>query len=510
MFYQIRMPIACFLIMIYCFWYYGQKKRLHTRTSKTFEKMALITIIHLMAAIVTEYTVNNRDTVSPLLNSVLHVIFFVSLICVCSLYAYYLLLYIERGTGKQQKAEKTLLFLAGLSGVIIECIVPIQYVDSVNGAYAWGMKVLVVYVVVVFDLIIMAAELFLYRNRIEKDQLIVLTASAAIFLIAAFVQYFLPYMLITGQALTMIMLGIMVNTENAHLYVSYKNGLCNELGCREMIQEKLLDGRSFQLGVYVFVGDDITIENAVVSMEKKFSKEYSGIVCGLLSDNILIILPLSRWSKTARLPEKLPVPDIKKDMLKYTSKIMEFGGKETIEYIEGVIRELKNRYEENILHKDELTGLLRREAFIRQVDALIVREEAFSFMMIDLDNFKMINDSYGHNVGDEVLQFVSKVFRQAVRTSDIICRMGGDEFAIVLCGAVDREKIREIVARMMENLESADILPDKDRKISISAGVTVYEPKNGKTSFEQLYTEADGVLYRTKYHGKNGVSFVEP
>ncbi len=509
MYYQIRLPLACFLIIAYCFLYYRQKKRLHTKTSKTFELLTKVAMVHLAAATVTEYTVNNRDKVSPVFNDVWHIIFLVSLTLSCCLLLYYLMLYVERGKSSQQKVGKIILLCVGILGIICQLILPIEYIDTVHGSYSLGPKAYSLYAVVIYVLVTMLYNLIRYREIIGKEKSNVLLVSVMIFIIASVIQIFRPYMLLTSPGLTLIILGVMVNTEDAYLYVSYKNGLYNELGCREILQEKSMSHKAFQIGIYVFIGDDTVIEEAMISLEKMLPEKKTNLICGMMAENVMVLLPLDRWSRTVAFPEKLPIPDIERDSIRYTSAIINFEGQESVAKIEETVRNFRNQFEESILHKDELTGLLRREPFIRQVDYLLTKEETFSMLMIDLDDFKMFNDAYGHGVGDEVLKFAAKTFRRVLRASDIICRMGGDEFAIVLCGVTDKERIREIVHRIMEYLSEADFLPGKDDKIRISVGATIYMPENGKTTFQTLYTEADGALYRSKYHGKNSLSFVE-
>lgn len=509
MYYQIRLPLVCLLILVYCFWYYSRKKRLHTKTSNIFNLLSAVSVLHLLAAVVTEYTVNNRKKVPEAFNYVWHVIFLISLTCACGLLLYYLILYIERGIGRQKKVEKRLLGIVCLCGIAAQIVLPINYIDTPYGSYSLGPKAYSLYVVVAYVLIMMLVNLFRYRNIIEKEKSSVLIFSAFIVIIVSVIQFFRPYMLLTGPALTTVILGIMVNTEDAHLYVSYKTGIYNEVGCREIIREKVLAGRAFKTGVYVFIGDDMEIESAIVSLDKKLTEMRMGLMCGTMADNVLVVLPLVKFAGTPQFPEKLPYPDVKKGTMKTDINILEFQGTESAAQIEDAVRDCKNRYEESILHKDALTGLLRREAYIRQVDHLLTKRIAFSMLMIDLDNFKTANDSYGHSVGDEVLKFTAQTFRQVVRNSDIICRMGGDEFSIVLCEVIEKKRIEEIVGRIMERLLSADFLPDDRYQIRISVGVVIHRPENGIPSFQELYAEADSALYRTKYHGKNGISYVE-
>ncbi len=506
MYMQIRLPLACFLIMVYCFGFYRLKARLYTKTSQVFEAMVVTTIINLAASVVTEYTVNNRDKVPEAFNYIWHVVFLVSLTCTVSLLLYYLLLYIERGTGERRQKEKGILLVVCAVGIVTQVFLPIRYIDTPYGAYSHGMKAYSLYGVVLCVLVIMLVEVIRCRKMVGKRESSALSASVAICVIISIIQISCPYLLITSLGLTLIMLGIMVNMEDVHLYVSYKTGMCNELGCREIIQENVFSGRAFQIGVYVFLGEDKTIEEAVRSLESKFLEDHTNLICGMMADNVFVALPMVRWSGAVQPLGELPAPDVE-GSLNYTSKILNFDGRKSAMQIQEAIRDYKNRYEEGVLYRDELTGLLRREAFIRQVNYLIAQETPFSFMMVDLDDFKSINDRFGHNEGDKVLKFTADIFRSVVRNSDVICRMGGDEFAIALTGVTEEELVREIMNRIIEKMYTAQILPDKNHKIRMSAGVKIYKPENGVPSFQELYAEADSALYHTKYNGKNGVSF---
>lgn len=156
------------------------------------------------------------------------------------------------------------------------------------------------------------------------------------------------------------------------------------------------------------------------------------------------------------------------------------------------------------LYHDELTGLLRRSPFINLVDKKIKEKENFSFMMIDVDDFKKMNDTYGHMIGDEVLKKVSKLF-QTVATDAVACRLGGDEFAILIPNVTEEETI-QLATKLKQNVNALKI--KEDIKISISMGITLVKSGN-QYSFNELYTKTDNVLYITKNNGKNSYTICE-
>lgn len=499
----IKMPLTCLLIMTYTNFYYRTKKRMNTRTSKVFEVLVTAVTIHLVSAVITEYTVNNRDTVPEPFNNVWHIVFLVSLTCVLCLILDYLLLYVERASGRKQTTQKKILAAVCLIGVCAEIVLPCRYIDTVHGAYMSGMKAYALYAVVIYTMIMQIIIFSRYWEILGKDRSRVLFASLLLFAVMAGIQIFWPYLLLTDLAVTMFMLGIMVNTEDSHVYISYYTGLYNEIGCREILRETLLLKKPFSAGVYVFLEGKSDIAAAMLSVQKKIPEKKYRLICGTLADNVLIVLPVSSWTKGIASVNGLPEPEEVDHKLGYTSEIFQFTGKETVTEILDGIRDYKNRYEESALQRDELTGLLRRAAFIRQVEYMINNKKGFTFVMIDLDDFKSINDIYGHKIGDDVLKYVANTFVTVLRTSDAVCRIGGDEFAVALCGVTDSATVCEIAERVKKGLEEQTVLPDDRCAVRLSCGAKLWNPADGEPSFQELYTEADAALYKAKRGGKN-------
>lgn len=132
------------------------------------------------------------------------------------------------------------------------------------------------------------------------------------------------------------------------------------------------------------------------------------------------------------------------------------------------------------------------------------------FLLLDLDNFKAVNDNYGHVVGDAVLQKLAKVFIDIVGQKDRICRLGGDEFAMFLPASLSRDDVKSLVRRMIATceFEISDTLAEfNDFKVSVSAGISL-KPSDGE-DFQTLYNNADKALYYVKQNGKRGYHFFD-
>lgn len=160
-----------------------------------------------------------------------------------------------------------------------------------------------------------------------------------------------------------------------------------------------------------------------------------------------------------------------------------------------------------VAETDTMTGLLNRRSVQKTLTELCARSSGI-LMMIDLDNFKLVNDLYGHGMGDRVLARFAEILRSSIRTSDIAGRMGGDEF-IVFCRDIRSERlIADKAAAVNANLlAAAKEFMGEDMSIPLGASMgAVFVPDEG-TSFPDLYRKADKALYSVKQNGKHGYAF---
>jgi len=153
---------------------------------------------------------------------------------------------------------------------------------------------------------------------------------------------------------------------------------------------------------------------------------------------------------------------------------------------------------------DHLTGLANRRRFERQLDREVGRTlrlgHPFSLLMLDIDNFKKLNDTFGHNVGDEAIRLMGKVLREGTRGIDLAARIGGEEFAVIL---VETELSRgmEVAERLRLSIKSMTI-PSAD---GITASFGVAEcPSCAQTAIDILKA-ADDLLYQAKRRGRDQV-----
>jgi diguanylate cyclase (GGDEF)-like protein len=126
-------------------------------------------------------------------------------------------------------------------------------------------------------------------------------------------------------------------------------------------------------------------------------------------------------------------------------------------------------------------------------------------MYLDIDRFKLINDTLGHYIGDQVLKGVAGRLEGCVRRSDTVARMGGDEFVIVIAGITDLEGVTEVARKIIDRMKPPLRLSEREVPVSISIGVALY-PRDGEDG-ETLLKHADLALYDAKQQGRNRFHF---
>ena len=159
---------------------------------------------------------------------------------------------------------------------------------------------------------------------------------------------------------------------------------------------------------------------------------------------------------------------------------------------------------------DELTGVYNRRALLTYLDELIKSAElskgTVSLLVLDIDKFKSINDTYGHLTGDKAIVEIANFLTEGVRENDIVARYGGDEFVVILPDAPE-ERAGQIAERIREQVAQKKFMAhdsNQEIKMSLSFGLAVY-PKDAKDS-KTLFTQADRALYASKRAVRNKLS----
>jgi diguanylate cyclase (GGDEF)-like protein len=196
----------------------------------------------------------------------------------------------------------------------------------------------------------------------------------------------------------------------------------------------------------------------------------------------------------------------------HTEAILESDGQKQPDRLLGIMQDISERKQAEqkisyLAYYDTLTRLPNRLLFNDRLSQALLRAERsnqqLAVLFIDLDDFKLINDTHGHRVGDLLLEAVSRRLEQTTRAGDTLARLGGDEFIILLHDVKSNDNTMMVALKILNNLTGAYNLEDKQLFISASIGIAHY-PEHGTTA-EKLMKSADSAMYQAKAQGKNHI-----
>lgn len=168
----------------------------------------------------------------------------------------------------------------------------------------------------------------------------------------------------------------------------------------------------------------------------------------------------------------------------------------------GQLSMLMKLYRESTV--DPLTGLINRRVLMRQLEKLNQQNNNYCLMILDLDRFKRINDNYGHQVGDQVLLYVSTVLKTQIKRADIAARFGGEEFVVVLPNT-ELAQSKLIAQNIADAIAAEEIMVPNSEVIRITTSVGLCQ--RGSTTNEDLLNRADELLYQAKSAGRNQIKY---
>ena len=254
----------------------------------------------------------------------------------------------------------------------------------------------------------------------------------------------------------------------------------------------------FQNGTY---GSDYTTNQSFVDWNAV--KTYHLHLSGLSHDTVIINKPVSffkTYSHEIMIASSVVLAVFLAVALCILSRINRI--KRRLQILNCELKKAHQKAEELAL-KDPLTGLLNRRALMKVIDYEINRNhrisQPLSFTIIDIDHFKVINDTYGHEVGDKVLQSLSDLFLSSIRKTDRVARWGGEEFMLVTADT-GIEKARGLGEKLRQSVEK-NAFP-RQVPVTISLGVGQYD---GSENFEACFQRIDAALYKAKEEGRNRV-----
>ncbi len=224
---------------------------------------------------------------------------------------------------------------------------------------------------------------------------------------------------------------------------------------------------------------------------------------GRPAGNLVAVISILAWL----LSNKLAGEAYTNELIRYWNAVIRLVFFVLVNYLLHQLRNALDRVTQ-LSQTDFTTGMLNGREFYRLSEMEILRSRryghSFAMLFIDLDNFKQVNDTYGHLAGDEVLQTVARRIKASLRRTDLAARIGGDEFGILLPES-DQGMVSTVVEKIQSSLRNLDLLDHRGVTVSIGCVVFRQPPEN----VDQIIQQADELMYEVKNRGKDNALIVE-
>jgi len=293
---------------------------------------------------------------------------------------------------------------------------------------------------------------------------------------------------------------------STQLHNNVKNGIYNSLTHNKGIEESIYHYQGKQLKHYslIFYIDQEYIINRFEKSKQTFLSLFVFIPLAILILFALIIQkvithPLERLRQYAYYQSTVPK--------QFCLREIEYIRASMVQTFKRLEQEKTDLY--NLSRTDSLSGLANRNLLQERVEQIIELSKRsgkeFALLFLDLDHFKSVNDSLGHDIGDELLRNVARVIQDILRLNDVVARIGGDEFVIVLTSYSNQVELIEIINRIQARLAKPWTVQTFPIQVTSSIGITIY-PKDGEDLLT-LMKNADIAMYKAKENGRSGYSF---
>ncbi len=500
----VRMSIACFIFILFSGIIYFKNRKLPLKSTRIFIVLFITSLLYLVFDAITIHTVNYLEVVDGKLvdttwNYVAHIIFLILIDAVIYLFFIYVAYHTDLKR-KRSKLKSLLEMLPFLITSILIIFLPIEYIQAdIN--YSRGAKAYALYAGIACYIILIIYKIIKSGKEINSNKTFSILLSISSFIVIAAIQIFFPTMLISSIGAGLFIVSIVLSSENAEKYIDDETTFFNASVFQLILEDWLkYKGKFTILTISV---DRIIYSNRLKNRNTEILKSISSKIYQNHKEYCYSIYG-NNFSLLLTDPLKLDpiVKDVKETLVHYTGVqkvkidyyIRDVNNKEEYTSIETIKEDITNyltQLDDENVSIDKLSGARNRNAFEREFQSFKEGNSANKWIVIcDLNDFKRINDTYGHSKGDHVLQQFSKILIETVSDMTSVYRVGGDEFVVLYEGS------KEELEALLQHAETA-CMETKNLPLDITFA---YGYANMKEA--DAYNVADHQMYLNKLEYK--------
>lgn len=494
----VKTSIVCLLMILYMIGFYYRKPHIPVKSTRIFQMLTVVALVNTLFDLITIYTVNHRDQIPEGLNLVAHIIYLLSILIFVFLLFLYLRSYLEGGRvfSRALRFWQTVPLALSSLGILI---LPITYVQGVTTDYSLGPKAYALYASLVIYMILILYYCLRYWEALDGDKRLTIILAVPIYAVVAVIQMILPETLIVIVASTMIMLGLILSNENTEKYMDEKTSLFNQFSFETVLDETDFQRQKLSVAVLCFCKTENSMDweqNSRIFQDiYRELRPYRLQGYRICENGVAFITGSEDRARTVLEEVKSALEDHygQENLLIATRLLPETSVGSKQDCMRSVIA-FCTETGSHFAYIDYLTHIYNRNAFERDIAKLQDGDEGY-YVIADLNGLKMVNDTIGHSVGDELLQGFARLLADAAGTLGRVYRQGGDEFAVLYSGDA-QELVRELEKQCNIHNQTCNI------PISYAIGYC-------RLSEEDFLNIADRRMYEDKRRikqGKSGVS----
>ncbi|MCI2047973.1 MAG: GGDEF domain-containing protein [Faecalibacterium sp.] len=493
-----RFPILCVLFVVSLWAYYGSKKRLRTSADFLYRLMLGCLFVNLCFDMITFYTVNHLDTVSPLWNDLAHRIFIFSI----DLFTFFFYLYTLsciRYPLRRRRADRIFSFLPILLSLVMTLFGNLYYCEAPGTNYSYGPVASMIYLSIAFYFIATVLFYCKYRASLDAATRKGICLALAVEAGGGFIQALCPTSLISGGVQTLILLLLFLSFENPAEYLDKDSGVFNQDAFLRILSDCAFFRKPFYVAA-VFCEEDALPRQ--LSMLGALAKQYpvpwlsdvyrvfGGCAAVLVRDGADACHALDGMAQRAGA-------DAQCFHWYFTGRSVDGNA---------ILREMEQmdaRFKQQRRDVDLSTQVKNRNAYERALAALDAAPKPAGLwgLIIDVNHLKKTNDTYGHEYGDRLIRATASILSETFGSPEAVYRIGGDEFAVLLDHT--SEQALHGLLQKLEHNRSTFVAPD-DVRPEFSVGYALWDADADSCTADML-NRADRDMYAHKrlWHEQN-------